>query len=219
MNENNDILLLPVSIGEALDKLSILDIKLDNIKDHRRDNVKLEYDMLYGKLKCYIETTNKYYNMLKKTNSYIWNLMDLLRDGININDEKYVKLCKDTIISNDVRFRIKNKINKLTKSLIKEEKGYKCLKILIDLIDYKDNYDFLIKPLCYYTILYDEIYIKSDDENMIDFINNEFNMSIYIINSNNKTEDIEFKKTFYITDSLNINSILDINDDDIKRFI
>ena len=43
MNENDDILLLPVSIGEALDKLSILDIKLDNIKDHRRDNVKLEY--------------------------------------------------------------------------------------------------------------------------------------------------------------------------------
>jgi hypothetical protein len=219
MNENEDILLLPVSIGEALDKLSILDIKLDNIKDHRRDNVKLEYDMLYGKLKSYIESTNKYYMMLKKTNFYIWNLMDLLRDGVNINGETYVKLCKDTIISNDVRFRIKNKINKLTKSLIKEEKGYKCLKILIDLIDYKGNYDLLIKPLCYYSILYDEIYIKSDDENMIEFINNEFNMSMYIINSNNKIEDLEFKKSFYITDSLNINSLLDINDDDIERFI
>ena len=212
----NDILLLSVSVGEALDKLSILDIKLDNIKDSRRDDVKLEYDMLYEKLEPYVRQSKKYYDMLKKTNSYIWNLMDLLRDGQNIQDDSYIKLCKDTIISNDVRFRIKNKINILSNSLLKEQKGYKCLKILIDLIDYTDNYELLIKPLCYYSILYDEIYIKSEDKNMINFINNEFNKTINIINTN---DNISYSKTFYICDSCNIYSKLEITDEDISRYL
>ncbi len=68
---DNNILSLPVSIGEALDKLSILDIKLDNIKDSRRNNVKVEYDMLYEKLESYVKQCEKYYNMIKKTNTYM----------------------------------------------------------------------------------------------------------------------------------------------------
>ena len=45
--------------------------------------------------------------------------MVLLRYGENINDKSYIKLCKHTIIANDVRFRIKNKINILSKSILK----------------------------------------------------------------------------------------------------
>lgn len=213
---NNDILLLPVSIGEALDKLSILDIKLDNIKDSRRDNVKIEYDMLYEKLEPYIKESKKYYDILKKTNYYIWNLMDLLRDGENVEDEKYTKLCKDTIIANDMRFRIKNKINIITNSLLKEQKGYKCLKILIDLSHYTCNYDLLLKPLCYYSILYDDIYIKSEDQNLIIFINNEFNMTMNIIDTTNKTNDINYQKKIYIS---NISDISDINKEDISKYL
>ena len=48
-------IILPVSIGEALDKLSILDIKLEMIKDSRRENVKIEYYLLYNKLEKYIK--------------------------------------------------------------------------------------------------------------------------------------------------------------------
>jgi hypothetical protein len=215
---DNNILLLPVSIGEGLDKLSILDIKLDNIKDSRRDNVKLEYDMLYEKLKPYVIQSKKYYNILKKTNAYIWSLMDLLRDGLNIEDDSYVKLCKDTIISNDVRFRIKNKINILSNSLLKEQKGYKCLKILIDLTNYTGNHDLLINPLLYYSILYDEIYIKSENNNLIDFINNEFNMSLNIIDMSN-TSKCTYEKIFYINDKGDINSQLEINNEDISRYL
>jgi len=216
---NNDTLLLPVSIGEALDKLSILDIKLDNIKDSRRDNVKIEYNMLYEKLEPYVIQSKKYYDMLKKTNYYIWNLMDLLRDGQNIEDDSYVNLCKDTIISNDVRFRIKNKINIITNSLLKEQKGYKCLKILIDLTHYTCNYDLLIKPLCYYSILYDEIYIKTDNQILIDFINNEFNMTINIITTNDIIDNISYEKTFCISDNCDINSNLEINDKDMNIYL
>jgi hypothetical protein len=215
---DDNILLLPVSIGEALDKLSILDIKLDNIKDSRRDNVKLEYDMLYDKLQIYVNSSQKYYVMLKKTNAYIWSLMDLLRDGLNIEDTEYTKLCKETVISNDVRFRIKNKINILSNSMLKEQKGYKCLKILFDLSNYKDKPDLLINPLLYYSILYDEIYIKSENQNLINVINDEFNMSINIIDTNNVTNDT-YEKIFHISDNCNINKELEITNEEISKYL
>ena len=49
-SEKNDLMYLPVSLGEAMDKLTILDIKLDQIKDNRRIDVEKEYDLLYEKL-------------------------------------------------------------------------------------------------------------------------------------------------------------------------
>jgi len=207
---------LPVSNGEALDKLTILDIKLDRIQDSRRDNVKIEHDILHEKLKEHIDKNQKYYNMLKKTNLYIWDLMDLLRDGINISDVDYTKLCKDTIIANDVRFRIKNKINILSNSHIIEQKGYKSLKILIDLTSYTGTHDLLIKPLYYYLILYDELHIKSSDPILINFITDEFNDTVNIINETNA--DVEYFKTFVIHDSCNINKVLDITNKNIQIY-
>ena len=189
------------------------------IQDSRRDNVKVEYDMLYEKLETYVKQSKKYYDMLKKTNSYIWNLMDLLRDGQNIEDDRYVKLCKDTIISNDVRFRIKNKINIMTNSLLKEQKGYKCLKVLIDLTNYTGNIELLIRPLCYYSILYDEIHIKTDNQIFINFINDEFNMTMNIINTSDITNSITYEKIFYISDSCDINSKLEINNEEISKYL
>lgn len=213
-------LYLPVSVGEALDKLTILDIKLNRIKDNRRNNVKIEYDILYEKLKTYIETNKKYYNMLKKTNDYIWDLMDLLRDGININDLEYTKLCKDTITANDVRFRIKDKINILSNSHIKEQKGYKTLKVLVDLTNYNGNHELLIKPLYYYFILYDEIYVRTDDKLIVNFIINEYGGMINIINVDDKTEEnTTFLKTLVINNNYNINDNFGITDEDINRFL
>jgi FtsZ-binding cell division protein ZapB len=51
---NNDLLHLPVSLGEAIDKITILDIKLDKIKDNRKNDVQKEYDLLFEKLKSFI---------------------------------------------------------------------------------------------------------------------------------------------------------------------
>ena len=213
-----DLFSLPVSIGEALDKLTILDIKLDMIQDSRRANVKIEYDILHEKLKEYIDKNQKYYNMLKKTNLYIWNLMDLLRDGVNISDVDYTKLCRDTIISNDVRFRIKNKINILSNSHIKEQKGYKSLKLLIDLTSYTSNHDLLIKPLYYYSILYDELHVKSNDQTLNQFLIDEFNNTIYIIDVINT--NIEYLKVYKIDNSnIDIDNQLDITNADINKFI
>ena len=115
---------LPVSLGEAIDKLTILDIKCDKIQDNRRKNVQNEYNILYDKLKDFIEKYNELYNSMKKINIIIWKQMDDLRDNATF-DENYMKLCKECIDSNDIRFRIKNKINLISNSLLKEEKGYK----------------------------------------------------------------------------------------------
>ena len=214
---DSELLLLPVSVGEALDKLSILDIKLYNIHDERKKNVKIEYDLLYDKLKPYLNKTQKYYAMLKKTNTYIWKLMDLLRDGINIEEQEYVILCKDTIIANDVRFRIKNKINILSNSHIKEQKGYKITKILFDLTKYCDDINLLFKALTYYSILYDELHVKTNNENIITQITNNINDVIFKTDLSDSYKHIFVFEEFY-QNEINIYNFLSIKND-IDKFI
>ena len=81
----SNIINLPVSLGEAIDKLTILEIKLENIKDCRKLEVKNEYDILYNQLYNIIEKYKSYYNLMKEINLDIWYLMDKLRDETNIN--------------------------------------------------------------------------------------------------------------------------------------
>jgi len=192
----NDNIYLPVSLGEAIDKLTILDIKHDNIKDDRKIDVKVEYDLLYDKLKTFIEKYNDLYISMKKVNLIIWNQMDILRDGDTTN-EIYMKICKECIEMNDIRFRIKNKINLISKSSIKEQKGYKISRLII-LLNFDNNtsvlYDLnelnelnsenslnnvnqlkhiFIKSIKYLSYMYDEIVIfKNNFEN----INNIYNI-------------------------------------------
>ena len=169
----DNILFLPVSLGEAIDKLTILDIKYNKIKDNRRNEVKIEFDMLYHKLKDFVEKYNMYYKIMKQINLDIWIMMDILRDS-NISNENYLVKCKECIEANDIRFRIKNKINFVSNSLLKEQKGYNVLRIIFDInnfiIEEKDLYN-IIK---YYSFLYDELIILSDKNN-IDIFKNYFN--------------------------------------------
>lgn len=168
----DNILYLPVSLGEAIDKLTILDIKYDKIKDNRRNEVKIEFDMLYDKLKDFVEKYNMYYKIMKQINLDIWIMMDILRDS-NISNEDYLVKCKESIEANDIRFRIKNKINFVSNSVLKEQKGYNVLRIVFDINNYiiekKDLYD-IIK---YYSFLYDELIILCNKDN-INILNNEF---------------------------------------------
>ena len=64
----DNLLYLPVSLGEGIDKLTILDIKLDKIKDDRKRNVQMEYDLLYGKLKEFIIKYENLYKTMKHVN-------------------------------------------------------------------------------------------------------------------------------------------------------
>ena len=215
----SDTILLPVSLGEAIDKLTILDIKLASIKDSRINDVRIEYDLLYDKIQHYIEKYKMLYTSMKKINSLIWDLMDSLRDGA-LDEQKYLIMCKKTIDYNDIRFRIKNKINTISGSLLKEQKGYKINSVLISIDNNIRNLDDFILPIRYYSFLYDRVFIKlgnydrikenfKDDETILCFTKVEHtyshNKQFSFLNKEYTKEEIF--KIFDIDEQL-INSIL-----------
>jgi hypothetical protein len=114
---------LPVSYGEAFDKLSILEIKLDKIKDERRNDVEKEYTILKENLESLFNSNiNFHYRILKDINESIWIKQDEFR--VSTNDEEKNKLCTKIIEENDRRFHVKAKINRILNSSLMEQKGY-----------------------------------------------------------------------------------------------
>ena len=217
MNLDNDIIFLPVSLGESIDKLTILDIKLEKIKDGRRDDVQKEYDLLYEKLKQFIIKYENLYETMKKVNLLIWDMMDLLRDG-ELDEINYLKICRDCIEYNDIRFRVKNKINYISNSLLKEQKSYKINRILIEINDNIVNISEFFKPIKYYSFIYDEIIIFSKNNDL----KNEFSYDKTIIFEEKKYEKDEYKKIFYFSendcDKEKIYKLFDLNENDLKKF-
>lgn len=191
-----DLHYLPVSLGEAMDKLSILDIKLEKITDSRRENVKIEYNLLFKMLEKDLDKYNLLYKIMKIINLEIWDMMNLLRDAEEYNHD-YMVLCRECMISNDVRFRIKNKINFVSNCELKEQKGYKVMCILFDVRNYTNVKD-LINPIKYYSFLYDEIIILTNEKDKKVF-ENEFNYDPTVkIILEPLDSYILYKKEFYI---------------------
>ena len=160
---------LPTSIGEAIDKLTILDIKLERITDaNRKADVQREHDALlnHSELTVFIQTHADLYNTMKKANAIIWDMMDVLRT--NISTEEYLKTCKDCIEFNDIRFRIKARINQASNSELREQKSYKATVFKLAIIGLHESHVDIVKnimqrPLQYYGILYDEVQMTADD--------------------------------------------------------
>ena len=123
-------ILVEVSVGELLDKISILEIKKDKIKDP----VKLEYildelSILKDEFKNNIKSDvklDKLYLSLKIINARLWVIEDDKRKCEKEKDftENFIKLSRDVHILNDDRAKIKLKINEHTGSKIKEIKEY-----------------------------------------------------------------------------------------------
>ena len=123
-------ILVEVSVGELLDKISILEIKKDKIKD--QDKLKFvidEHEILKEQLDKNIkidEKINKLYQSLKEINAKLWVIEDDKRQCEKESDfgEKFVKLSRDVHFLNDDRAKIKLEINNHTGSKIKEIKEY-----------------------------------------------------------------------------------------------
>lgn len=120
---------LPVSLGEALDKLTILDIKLQKITDSRRQDVQAEYDALYTSLKEYVVAYPYHYKILRDINLTLWTIQEHFH-GKDITPEEAATDAKTILLENDRRFRVKLKINTLAASALKEQKGYALKKAL-----------------------------------------------------------------------------------------
>lgn len=123
-------ILVEVSVGELLDKLSILEIKKDKIKDTEKLKfINDEYAVLKEQLSknvLYDNTLEKLFNSLKEINSKLWVIEDdkrMCEKNSNFG-EKFIKLSRDVHFLNDDRAKIKLEINNHTGSKIKEIKEY-----------------------------------------------------------------------------------------------
>ena len=120
-----------ISAGELFDKISILEIKKNKIKDKGKRNIVLkELSSLQETASENIKKSKlitKLYKKLKFINLKLWKIEDDIRDcerKRNFGD-KFIKLARAVYFTNDERSLVKNKINKLTKSNISEVKSYK----------------------------------------------------------------------------------------------
>tara|TARA_A100001011_G_scaffold248462_1_gene256750 strand:+ start:92 stop:481 length:390 start_codon:yes stop_codon:yes gene_type:complete len=123
-------ILSEISAGELLDKITILEIKIDKIKneDDKKEVLK-EYKSLKKIQEDNIEFNEeikKLYNDLKQTNSKLWEIEDKLRifEKEKKFDKGFIELARGVYFNNDDRSKIKLKINKLLKSNIREIKQY-----------------------------------------------------------------------------------------------
>lgn len=217
----SDHIYLPVSLGEAIDKLTILDIKLDKIKDDRRLDVQKEYDLLYEKLNDFLLKYNDLYQSMKKVNLLIWDMMDILRDG-ETSAEEYLRICKECIEYNDIRFRVKNKINYISKSSLKEQKSYKVNRLYIEINDNIENLADFVRPIKYYSFFYDEVIILNKNR-VNSILNDMFTYDPTIIFKSMIDGNIDCKKQFifekdlYTCDEVFLK--FELNDDIINKII
>ncbi len=123
-------ILVEVSVGELLDKISILEIKQEKINDQNKlKYINEEYKILKSELDKNINTNNeldKLFKSLKDINSNLWVIEDDKRLCEKNSDfgQKFIKLSRDIHFLNDKRAKIKLEINNITGSKIKEIKEY-----------------------------------------------------------------------------------------------
>ena len=117
-----------ISVGELVDKITILEIKLSKIKNHDKlKNIKNELDVLNEYfLKIDNDQLTKLKNKLKDTNLRLWNIEDDIRVCEKNQDfnSNFINLARSVYITNDERFELKNSINEIYSSVIKEVKSY-----------------------------------------------------------------------------------------------
>ena len=123
-------ILVEVSVGELLDKISILEIKKEMIKDSKKLKfIDDEYDVLKEQFDNNVksdERLDQLFQTLKNINSKLWNIEDDKRKCEKNSDfgENFIRLSRDVHFLNDTRAKIKLEINNHTGSKIKEIKEY-----------------------------------------------------------------------------------------------
>ena len=123
-------IIVEVSIGELLDKISILEIKQEKIKDPEKLKfINNEHSILKNQLEKNVKSDDKLnslYQSLKEINAKLWVIEDDKRQCEKDKDfgEKFIKLSRDVHFLNDSRAKIKLEINNYTGSSIKEIKEY-----------------------------------------------------------------------------------------------
>jgi len=116
-----------VSIGEIIDKLSILEIKKERIQEKEKlKNIIKEYDYLYDIVFNQLLIEKEDFKNLKDVNNSLWEIEDHIRgkEIFQSFDEQFIALARSVYITNDIRAKIKKEINIKYKSNFVEEKSY-----------------------------------------------------------------------------------------------
>ena len=183
---------IEVSIGEVVDKYSILELKKKYIKN---ENFIIDIEKELLELRDCISIINKYnnlYNILLYINEEIWNMTDKIK-SLPINDSEYSIISYSIFEFNQKRFRIKNMLNILTYSSIKERKSYNPSHCNI-IVDNKDLLHNKIEEIFFLSIEYDYISFK------FLFPNNDINHNFFMPN-------IIDSNAYTITNSINLNEL------------
>jgi hypothetical protein len=120
---------VPVSVGEMIDKLSILQVKKTKISNvEKLEFVNKEFELLHDLSSVYLNEVEieSLYQQLVKINSSLWDIEDKLRISEKDNkfESEFISLARQVYFTNDERFRLKNEINLMTSSEIREVKDY-----------------------------------------------------------------------------------------------
>jgi hypothetical protein len=182
---------IEVSLGEAIDKLNILELKLKKISNQEKIiEIKKEIDELELCIKYKLKY-DFYYNLLTYVNEFIWNATDKIKQ-MNTNDPYFSILSNNIFEYNQKRFRIKNWFNILESSNIKEQKSYNStyINIYIDSIEMIYN---KIPEINFLLLEYDIVYFNSNsNESIINTMKNIFKQPNLLYNeSDNNYINIE----------------------------
>tara|TARA_B100001996_G_scaffold375353_1_gene355187 strand:+ start:5255 stop:5644 length:390 start_codon:yes stop_codon:yes gene_type:complete len=122
---------IPVSYGELIDKLTILEIKKIKISDiEKLENIENEFNLLEESVSEFKKKNtnkyNKFYSELKEINLNLWEIEDEIRvhEKNNSFNKEFIELARSVYKLNDIRFNIKNEINLIFNSTIAEQKDY-----------------------------------------------------------------------------------------------
>jgi hypothetical protein len=177
-------IVLPVSLGEALDKLTILDIKLQKIQDERRQDVQKEYDALSKKLSEYVTAYPYHYRILKEINLLLWEIQERFH-GKDTTAEQGGQMCREILLENDRRFRVKAKINALANSALREQKGYaKKRAFVYTHLGLGDMY-WMNGAVRYLSTAYDEVHVvckKRNEKNAAAMYADDPSIKLFVIN-------------------------------------
>ena len=127
MKSTSSKIFVPISIGELIDKITILEIKQQNMSSDKQKNVRKELVNLKESIQeINLKIDNNLFSKLKLVNNKLWDIEDQIRKKENHKefDQVFIELARSVYIQNDKRAQIKKEINLKYNSDITEEKSY-----------------------------------------------------------------------------------------------
>jgi hypothetical protein len=155
----------------------------------------------------FINVYPELYKQMKHVNLLIWDMMDIIRDA-KLDDRTYLIQCKRCVEYNDIRFRVKNKINDKAKSSLKEQKGYPVNKVEININNDVDITP-VIKAIKYLSLVKDLVVINSTNVVLQKSLEEDSN----VIFNNTENAKINISSNMDVS---NILEILEINENEMN---